>query len=409
MGRQADITGLFSLCLLLCLTASEAGSGLNRPTALRGEDLSAIDVLAEKAVRDGKTPGAVVIVGHKGKTVYRKAFGHRALQPEKIPMTEDTIFDLASLTKAVATTTAIMQLSEQGKLNIEAPVSKYWPAFRANGKKSITIRHLLTHYSGLRPGLKFKPKWSGYNTALRKIIAERPALPPGSCFMYSDINFEVLGELVRIVSGKPLDVYSAEHIFKPLGMKDTGFKPASGLKKRIAPTQYRARKLILGEAHDHFCHIMGGVAGHAGLFSTADDLSLFAQMLLNSGSANGARIIKPLTIEEMTVPQAPSRGKNLRGFGWDIEAPFASNREDLLQAGAYGHLGYTGTAIWIDPVTKTYIIVLTNRVHPDGKGDVKELRAEIKKTVSNALGPLLSGQALSYGYRTQTQSPKMLN
>ena len=411
MARQADVLSFFSLCsILLYLSVTTAWAGLIiRPPVLQEERLSAIDAIADKAVREGNTPGAVVIIGNHGRIVYRKAFGYRALQPKKIPMTEDTIFDLASLTKTVATTTAIMQLSEQGKLNIEAPVSKYWPAFGANGKKDITVRHLLTHYSGLLPGLKFRPRWSGYRTAMKKIIAEKPVLPPGSCFMYSDINFEILGELVRLVSGKPLDVYSAENIFDPLGMKDTGFNPPADLKKRIAPTQYRARKMIYGEPHDPFCYIMGGVAGHAGLFSTADDLSLFAQMLLSGGSGNGVRIIKPATIEEMSLPQPPSNGKTLRGFGWDIEAPFASNRDDLFQSGAYGHLGYTGTALWIDPVTQTYIIILTNRVHPDGKGNVKELRARIKKTVSDALGPLMGGQVLSYGYRAQTLPPKMLN
>jgi len=410
MARQADITGLFSLCsILLYLTVSTAGAGIPSSPVLQEERLSAIDGIADNAVREGKTPGAVVIIGNQGRIVYRKAFGYRALEPKKVPMTEDTIFDLASLTKTIATATAIMQLSEQGKLDIEAPVYRYWPAFKANNKKGITVRQLLTHYSGLRPDLKFKPRWSGYRTAMRKIVAERPVLPPGSCFIYSDINFEILGELVRLVSGKPLDVYSAEHIFGPMGMKDSGFKPSPGLRERIAPTQYRKNKMLEGEPHDPSCYFMGGVAGHAGLFSTADDLSLFAQMLLNGGSANGVRILKPLTVKEMTLPQSPSHGKNLRGFGWDIEAPFASNRDDLFQEGAYGHLGYTGTALWIDPVTKTYIIVLTNRVHPDGKGNVKELRAQIKKTVSDAIGPLMGNRALSYGYRAQTQPPKMLN
>ncbi|SPP99769.1 conserved exported hypothetical protein [Candidatus Sulfobium mesophilum] len=364
------------------------------PQSLHAVQLAAIAGIVEKAVRNGNTPGAVVLVGNRGKVVYRRSFGYRALEPEKIPMTEDAIFDLASVTKVVSTTTAIMQLSDQGKLDIEAPVSRYWPAFGKNGKRNITVRQLLTHYSGLRADLSEKPRWTGYKNAMRKIIAERPLLAPGTGFIYSDINFEVLGELVRRISGQPLDEYSDEHIFKPLGMKDTGFNPSSSFRNRIAPTQYCRGKLLLGKPHDPTCYCMGGVSGHAGLFSTADDLSIFAQMLLNGGSYSGKRILEAKTVEKMTLPQSPPGKKILRGFGWALEAPFVSNREDLFPAGAYGHLGYTGTALWIDPISDTYIIALTNRVHPDGKGDVKELRAEIKKVVAEALGPVRASQAL---------------
>ena len=300
-------------------------------------------------------------------------------------MSEDTIFDLASLTKVIATSTAVMQLVEKGTLDIDAPVARYWPAFGENGKKPITIRQLLTHHSGLRAGLK--PGWSGYEAAMRKIIAEKPSRPPGSGFIYSDINFEALGEVVRRVSGEPLDRYCSRHIFTPLGMKETGFKISAVLRDRIAPTQYRKNRLICGEAHDPECYLMGGVAGHAGLFSTAADLSIFSRMLLAGGEYGGARILSPRTIEMMTTPQSPGAG-NGRGLGWDLEAPFASNRDELPPAGAFGHRGYTGTSLWIDPVTETYAILLTNRVHPDGKGDVRELRAQVRATVSAALGPL---------------------
>jgi uncharacterized protein YbbC (DUF1343 family)/CubicO group peptidase (beta-lactamase class C family) len=349
--------------------------------------------IVEKAIRDSKTPGAVILIGNQGEIVYRRAFGYRSLEPEKIPMTEDTIFDLASLTKTIATTTAVMQLAEQRKLDIEAPVARYWPAFRKNGKGKITVRQLLSHYSGLRPDLSLHPKWSGYKKAMAKIVAERPVLPPGSGFIYSDINFEALGELVRRISGRPLDRYCAEHIFRPLGMKDTGFKLPLSLQSRIAPTEHRLTSLLCGEAHDPSCYNMGGVAGHAGLFSTVDDLSVFAQMLLNGGKYRGTRILSSATIDRMTEPQSPPGKKDLWGFGWDIEAPFVSNREQF-SAGAYGHLGYTGTALWIDPITDTYIIVLTNRVYPDGKGDVKELRAQIKKVVADSFGPLSAEQVL---------------
>jgi CubicO group peptidase (beta-lactamase class C family) len=362
---------------------------------LNEEQLAPISSIVEKTINKGKISGAVVLIGNRERVIYRQAFGYRSLKPEKIIMTTDTIFDLASLTKVVATTTAILQLVEAGKIRLDDPVARYWPAFRANGKKDITIRELLTHYSGLRPALNLKPRWTGYKTAMKKIISERPLYPPGKIYIYSDINFDILGELIRRVSGKTLDEYCLMHIFKPLGMKDTLFKPLAALHERIAPTQYHKRKMPCSYVHDTICYNMGGVSGHAGLFSTADDLSIFAQMLLNKGSEKGVTILKPQTVEQMTVPQSSLNKPKLRGLGWDIEAPLSTNRDELFPVGAYGHLGYTGTSIWIDPVTETYVIVLTNRVYPDGKGDVKELRASIKSVVSEALGPISYEQILA--------------
>lgn len=361
---------------------------------LNEEQLAPISGIVEKTIHESKIPGVVVLIGNLEKVIYRRAFGYRSLRPEKIVMTTDTIFDLASLTKVVATTTAVLKLVETGKLRLDDPVARYWPAFRANGKKDITIRELLTHYSGLRPALDLKPRWSGYKTAMKKIIAERPLYPPGKIYIYSDINFDILGELVRRVSGKELDKYCSMYIFKPLGMKDTMFKPSAVLHERIAPTQYHKRKMPCSYVHDPICYNMGGVSGHAGLFSTADDLSIFAQMLLKKGGLKGIMILKPQTVEQMTMPQSPLNKQKLRGLGWDIEAPLSSNRDELFSVGSYGHLGFTGTLIWIDPVTETYIIVLTNRVYPDGKGDVKELRASIKSVVSKALGQISYEQIL---------------
>jgi len=388
---------LTAVCLLYtqCAAATAPHQTTNSPLLkIETTKLESISDSVEKAIRENKTPGAVLLIGNQGEVVYRRSFGYRSIEPKKIQMTEETIFDLASLTKAVATTTAVMQLVEQKKLNVEAPVARYWPAFKKNGKGSITVRQLLTHYSGLRPDLSLQPKWSGYKKAMTKIIAERPEIPPGSGFIYSDINFEVLGELVRRITGQPLDRYCAEHIFKPLGMRDTGFNPSLSLRDRIAPTIHTPQKQRCGIAHDPSCFNMGGVAGHAGLFSTADDLAVFAQMLLNKGTYRGRKILSAKSVEVMTTPQSPPGMKRVRGLGWDMEAPFFSNREGLSPVGAYGHLGYTGTALWIDPVTDTYIIVLTNRVYPDGKGDVKELRAEIKKAVADAIGPVSCSEVL---------------
>ena len=366
--------------------------------ALSEQRLAGIASVVEQAIRDRKCPGAVILIGHDGKVVYRRAFGERSLVPERRPMTLNTIFDMASLTKVIATTTAVMQLVEQGKILLSAPVADYWPEFKENGKELITVRELMTHYSGLRPDLDLKPDWSGYDTALEAIVAEKPILPPGTRFIYSDINFETLGELVRRVSGEPLDVYCREHIFKPLGMKDTSFKPPASLRERIAPTQYQhgeSGPMLWGEVHDPTAHNMGGVAGHAGLFSTADDLGIFAEMLLAGGTYNGVSILSPLTVEKMTTPQTPPNKMVLRGLGWDIESPFASNRGELYGVGSFGHTGFTGTSLWIDPVTKTYVIILTNRVHPDGKGDVVPLRTQVATLVAGALGPASAEQVLA--------------
>ncbi len=380
---RAPICGALLFVLALTARATPAPS----PGPSLEERLAPLAGVVAKAIRAGKTPGAVVLIGHEGTVVYRRAFGYRSLKPMKAPMTEDTVFDLASLTKPVATAVAVMQLAERGLVNIDDPVSSYWPAFRANGKKEITIRQLLTHYSGLRPDLKMRPAWTGYKTAMAKIISERPIIPPGSGFIYSDINFEVLGELVRLVSGLPLDEYCEQNIFKPLGMRDTGFHPLPDLQDRIAPTRYAYRTVLCGKPHDPTCYRMGGVSGHAGLFSTADDLALLARAFLNKGELNNVAVLKPETVEQMTMPQTPA-GQTPRGLGWDLGPSFLSDHSEAAETAAYGHLGYTGTALWIDPLTKTYVIVLTNRVYPNDKGDVKTLRADIKEVVSNALGPL---------------------
>ncbi|MBF0606875.1 MAG: exo-beta-N-acetylmuramidase NamZ domain-containing protein [Candidatus Magnetobacterium sp. LHC-1] len=349
------------------------------------EHLTSIDELVDKSIGEGKLPGAVVLIGNRDAIVYRKAFGYRAVEPAKIPMTVDTIFDISSMTKPIATTIAIMQLMEAGKLRLEDSVGKHWPEFKVNGKAKITIRQLLTHYSGLPAGLPLTPYWHGNDAAMKMIVNETPMYTPGTHFTYSDMNFQVLGELVWRLSGQRLDAYCAQHIFRPLGMKETSFRPSEDIRSRIAPTQYRKGKLLQGEAHDLSAYRMDGVAGHAGVFSTADDLAIFARMLLHGGTLNGVRILGPLTIAKMFTPQGPMDKKTVRGLGWDMDSPFASNRGVLFPVGSYGHSGYTGTSIWIDPVSETYVIILSNRVHPGGGGDVVSLRAEIATIAGAAL------------------------
>ncbi|MBI5968493.1 MAG: DUF1343 domain-containing protein [Deltaproteobacteria bacterium] len=361
------------------------------PPVLPGEQLRPIAYIVKKAIRAGQIPGAVVLIGNQGKVVYCQAFGYRVTRPKKLSMTPNTIFDVASLTKVIATTTALMQLVERGKLDLEDPICQYWPEFKINGKERITVRDVLTHYSGLRPALGLKPAWSGYETALQKIVAEKPISPPGKRFGYSDINFVILGELIQRISGKSLEVYCRDHIFKPLGMKDTCFKPARDQRKRIAPTEGDR----IGEVHDTMAYRMGGIAGHAGLFSTADDLAIFAQMLLDGGHTQNGQILSPLMVEKMTMPQSPPDKMPWKGLGWDIDSPFGSNRNELLSAGSYGHKGFTGTGIWIDPVSRTYIIILTNRLYPGGQGDVDPLRAQVISLVGEAIGEVSEEQVLA--------------
>lgn len=344
-------------------------------------NFEAIDALMQAAVDHGNIPGGVVLVGHNGRVVYRKAFGSRSLEPTREPMTVDTIFDLASLTKCIATTTSVMQLVSQGRVRLNDPVAAYLPEFKQEGKANITVRELLTHYSGLTEDLDLKTPWSGRATAFAMAMSSKPVNQPGTRFLYSDINFETLGFLVEKVTGKGLNEYAAENVFAPLGMNDTRFLPPADWLPRIAPTQYdEQEKMLRGVVHDPTARRMGGVAGHAGLFSTADDLAKFAEALLS-----GDKILSRLAIEKMSTPQQPATAASLRGLGWDIDSPFASNRGELLPVGSFGHTGFTGTSLWIDPVTDTYIIILTNAVHPNGHGSVVSLRAHIATAVVGAL------------------------
>jgi uncharacterized protein YbbC (DUF1343 family)/CubicO group peptidase (beta-lactamase class C family) len=324
----------------------------------------------------------VLVVGHNGTVIYRKAYGERSLEPRRAPMTVDTIFDLASLTKVIATTTAVMQMIERGEVRLNDPVAKYLPDFAQNGKQDITIRQLLTHYSGLAPDIDLNPPWEGKDTAYKLCFAEVPAQAPGSGFVYSDTNFIVLGALVEKISGETLDAYTERHVFAPLKMAHTRFNPPAAWRAKIAPTQYDENEQMLhGVVHDPRARRMGGVAGHAGLFSTAGDLAIFAQTLLDGGDG----ILSPVIVKKMTQPETPPSAPVLRGFGWDIDSPFSSNRGDLLPVGSYGHTGFTGTSIWIDPTTKTYIVLLTNAVHPRGKGTAIALRSKVATEIAAAL------------------------
>jgi uncharacterized protein YbbC (DUF1343 family)/CubicO group peptidase (beta-lactamase class C family) len=348
----------------------------------------ALDTVINQAIKDGKTPGAVVLVGHNGHVVYKKAYGERSVMPNHEPMTLDTIFDAASLTKVIATVPCIMKLYEEGKFRLNDLVTDYIPEFQG-GHSEITIRDLLTHFSGLRPDIPLTPHWTGYETGIKMACEDPPQHPPGREHVYSDINFELLGELVHRLSGKMENDYAAENIYKPLGMKDTGYLPPASLLPRIAPTEVDPATGLPfhGVVHDPTARNMGGVAGHAGLFTTADDLARYAQLFLNDGTLDGVHLFNSLTVEKFTEPQTPTDQPILRGLGWDIDSPYSSNRGELFPIGSYGHTGFTGTSIWIDPTSKTYVILLCNSIHPHmPKIGVIGLRSKVATIVAASFG-----------------------
>ncbi len=349
-------------------------------------ELCWIDDLVEEAIREDRLPGAVILVGQNEQILYRKAFGHRALVPAPEPMTVDTVFDLASLTKVVATTTSIMQLIEAGRISLEDPVTRYIPQFKRHGKSKITVRQLLTHMSGLRPGFNPARRWKGYSAAIEQIVDDVSMTAPGQGIVYSDLNFILLGEIVRRVSGMSLDQYVQENLFKPLGMRDTMYNPAANMQSRIAPTERCWKKfrpcggpdgtMLRGLVHDPAARRMGDGPGHAGLFSTVDDLAVFCRMLLRGGAFGQTRIMSPATINTMISPSTPLDQGYIRGLGWSLDSTDDDGQEKLSPL-PIDHSGYTGTKLWLHPGSGLYIVFLSNRLHPDGKGDVFDLREHI--------------------------------
>ena len=376
ISRNSTIRGHL---LLAFLVGSACAAQDTRQGAAR------LDTAVNQAIRDGTMPGAVLLVGHKGEIVHRKAYGFRSLVPRREPMTVDTVFDCSSLTKVLATAPAVMMLVEEGQVRLNDPLRRFLPEC-VEAKPAVTVRRLLTHFSGLRPNLDLDPPWTGYETGVGKACREAPVDPPGTRFRYSDINYLLLGEVVNQLSGEPLDKFAAERIFEPLGMEHTRFRPPEGWRPRIAPTEEMADGTVLrGVVHDPTTRFMGGVAGPAGVFSTADDLSRFARMMLQGGRLDSKRILSPLSVAAMTSSQSP-RGQHVRrGLGWDLDSPYSSLRGDLFPAGSYGHTGYTGTSIWIDPSTETYVILLTNRVHPRPNTSVVRLRSLVANVVAASL------------------------
>jgi SSS family transporter len=368
VGLLASRKRVAAVALLLVTCASAPPP----PTPVFAE----IDATIERAIAEKKIPGGVYHFEREGK-VYEKVYGNRALEPAVEAMTADTIFDAASLTKVVATTPSIWLLIERGKIGLDDPVTRFISEFP---HADMTVRHLLTHTAALRPDIDLDKPWSGYDTAMQLILKEEPVNRPGYVFRYSDIGFEILGEIVARVSGQPLDVFAKREIFEPLGMKDTGFNPAKS--PRIAPTEFVDGVMLRGVVHDPTARRMGGLAGHAGLFTTAHDLARYARMLVGGG----APIFKPDTVKMLTSSQSPLNVAVKRTGGFDLDSGFSRPRGTLFPIGSYGHTGFTGTMMWIDPASKSFYVFLSNRVHPNGKGSVTALQVALGTLSARAAG-----------------------
>jgi uncharacterized protein YbbC (DUF1343 family)/CubicO group peptidase (beta-lactamase class C family) len=379
------------------LLLASAGA-LARPAATE-QSFPQVDAILNDAVQSGLIPGAVVAIGHNGQVVYRKAYGSRTLIPRREAMTLDTIFDAASLTKVVATTPSVMKLFEEGKIRLDDPVTKYLPEFQG-GTSDITVRLVMTHFSGLPPDLDLEPRWSGYETGIEKALTVKPVASPGARFIYSDINFILMGEIVRRLSGETLPQFAHEQIFAPLGMNETQFQPPAVLRGRIAATELDpdTHQPFRGVVHDPTARYMGGIAGHAGLFTTADDLATYAEMLLGMGERAGVRIFDPLTVKKFTEPASPADQPILRGLGWDIDSTYSSTRGELYPIGSYGHTGFTGTSMWMDQATNSFVILLTNVVHPKRGKSLSSLRSRVATAVAACFGESVPDTVSLTGY-----------
>ena len=402
-----NLVRLFSLfaCLLLftCCESLVLGCQTDSPATLEAKaaSTSLADRLKDRvrqAIETGDLPGCVLAYGNRKEVQSILALGNRESFPEPVAMTPDTVFDLASLTKPLATATAVMLLVDQGKLDLQDTLAKHLPGFGVAGKETITLQQALVHQSGLIADNPLADYRDGPAAAWKNICQLKLVDEVGTRFRYSDVNFIVLGKLVEEVSGETLDQFTKQHLFQPLGMNDTGYLPNESLRLRAAPTERRNDQWMRGEVHDPRAFALRGVAGHAGVFSTADDLALYAQAALgrlseevdasspqaNAAAADSVFPLSPTSLRIMTAAHAVSRGT--RGLGWDKQSPYSSNRSELLSPAAFGHGGVTGTVFWIDPDRDFFFIFLSSRLYPDGEGAVNRLAAELQTMILQA-GP----------------------
>lgn len=356
------------------------------------ERVAAVDQAIEAAISARKLPGAVYHL-ERGAARYQRGYGKLSYEEGAATVTPGTVFDVASLSKVLVTAPAVLMLVEEGRIDLEAPLTRYFAQCTGGGKEAITVRQLLTHTSGLASGLPAKPAWQGKSAALALACAQEVTHPPGSFFRYSDINYILLGLLVERTAGMPLDRFAQQRIFAPLGMRHTGYRPLERMPAAaIAPTQRGATDSsqptahgdlapgapLQGVVHDPTVRRMGGVGGSAGVFSTVGDVARFARMLMGNGELDGARILAPDSVRLLTTVQSPSGIAALRGMGMDIDSPYARRpRGAVYPVGSYGHTGFTGCILWADPSSQSFYVFLSNRVYPDDRSVVLPLYAEL--------------------------------
>jgi len=343
--------------------------------------LSVIDTVAKEEIEEGNVPGAVVLVGQADRILYWRAFGHEVTRPYKERMHRNTIFDIASLTKPVATATSIMILVDRKKIKLNDYAAAYLPAFASNGKGQIQIHHLLTHTSGLPAYTDADELKKQYGSrcpdeVVRKICDAKLLSGPGEQFRYSCLGYIILAKIVEVVGEKSIDDFAGENIFAPLKMNHTAYNPPPSWVKDIAATQIVNGQLLRGTVHDPLARLMGGIAGNAGVFTTAYDLSLYCRMLLDEGACRGKTILSPHAVTMLTTAQSHGRA-----FGFDVDSSYSWPKGSHPPQTAFCHAGYTGTALVCDPASKVYIIILTNRVHPDNKGSTKPLCRKVADIV----------------------------
>lgn len=360
------------------------GGGLpeREPAAvgMSAERLGTIDRVVQRGVEAGGYPGAAVVVGRKGYSVWSRGFGTLDWTKKTRVSAQESVYDVASLTKVVATTTAIMILVDQGKVDISAPVSRYLPDFSGGLKDKVTVEHLLTHHSGLPAGREL---WRIADTpaeARAAVLAAPIQCAPGRCYAYSDLGADLLGFVAEAASGQPLDTFLERQVFTRLGMSDTRFRVGAADVGRTAPTEIAPPRgyPLRGEVHDENAFALGGVAGHAGLFSTATDLSVFAQMMLDGGTYNGVRIVSEATVDRFT-----RRTAGHRALGWDT-CDGGAGCGQYMSTRAYGHTGFTGTSLWIDPDRNMFVILLTNRVHAAKARRPSQVIADVRNDLADA-------------------------
>ena len=389
-----------AVCALLLLLVPAAGAQAPATRPVDRSRLAAADLVIEDAIKRGDIPGGVLLVGKGGEDVYLKAYGNRSVRPETRPMRVDVVFDLASLTKPIACATSVLVLADRGRISLSDPVARHLPAFGVNGKEKITIEQLLLHRGGLIPDNAMRDYLDGPQKAIERVFTLKPDRPVGRQFWYTDVGYIVLGELVKAVDGRPLDRFAREEIFEPMGMKETAYNPPPELRERCAPCEQREGRWMQGEVHDPRAYALGGVAGHAGLFGTAQDIARYCRMVLRGGvGETGKRILSELMVQEMTSARLLPNGGGSRTLAFDASTPYSSARGDRFEANTtFGHTGFTGTMFWIDPQNDCFVVFLTNRVHPDGKGEIVRLRRRVVTLAAEALlgpAPVRRGDAVA--------------